>query len=438
MGRRPHPVVEHQRLVGAPRPGWATASAAWSARRPARSWCATPRRSTSTSCWWRRGACGPTARRCWSTPTTSRPTATSSGRWPARSVARALGPDVGVVVRSHVNYRSGRLHDMAALTAEAHDAGALVLWDLSHSVGVVPVELDAAGVDLAVGCTYKYLNGGPGSPAFAYVARRHQDGAAPAGGRLARPRPALRHGARLRAGARHPAGADGDAADRVDGGARGGARRLRRRGAWPTCGPRAWPSRRCFVALVADRLGGRVRAWRRRRRPPSGVARCACPIPEAYPIVQALIARDVIADFREPDLLRFGFAPLYTAVRRRVGRRRPPGGGDGRRRVGRAGLPASGPPSPEPGQHLVVEPAVGSTGPSRRPVPGGRTRSVKRPPASSTMTVRAARSHSDTTGSTATSKAPSATRQCIQKSPRPRERHTSRVRATRASPPPYS
>ncbi len=127
--------------------------------------------------------------------------------------AASLDDDVAVLALTHVDFRSGAMFDLAGLTAAAHDAGAVVLWDLCHSTGAVPVDLTAAGADLAVGCTYKYLNGGPGSPAFVWVGPHLQDSLDQPITGLVGPRRALRHATRLRAragdpahGRRHPTG----------------------------------------------------------------------------------------------------------------------------------------------------------------------------------------------------------------------------------------
>ena len=229
-------------------------------------------------------------------------------------VADAIDESVAVTMLTEVDYRTGRLHDMAALTARAHDVGAIAVWDLAHSAGAVPVHLEQADADFAVGCTYKYLNGGPGSPAFIYVAPRHADVAQPIlSGWLGHAEPFAFHRAyrpaagieRMRVGtppivALSILDAALDAWDGVDLGSLRAAsihlsdtfiREVERRCPQPDCGldlasPRDPHARGSQVSFRHD---------------------------HAYPVMQALIARGVIGDVRAPDILRFGFTPLYLS-----------------------------------------------------------------------------------------------------------------------------
>jgi kynureninase len=232
-------------------------------------------------------------------------------RWcdPA-DIADALDESVAAVELSHVDYRTGRMYDAAAITAAVHEAGALVLWDLCHSAGAVPVDLEAWDADLAVGCGYKYLNGGPGAPAFAYVHPRWHDAidqpisgwmghAAPfALERAYRPAPGV---ARLLAGTPPIVSMSAlDAAlDAFDGVSMTEVR------------AKSLALTDYVIALVEQRLsvyGVTVEVPRRHEQRGSQVC---LRHPGAYGLVQALIARGVVGDFRDPDFARFGFTPLY-------------------------------------------------------------------------------------------------------------------------------
>src|SRR5215469_4105338 len=223
----------------------------------------------------------------------------------------ALGPDVALVSLSHVAYRSGALADMARVTGLVHDAGALVLWDLCHSAGAVPVRLDASGADLAVGCTYKYLNAGPGAPAFLYVRTELQDrmsqpiwgwfgqqdqfamgpGYDPVPGieRFATGTPQIIGTAAVAEGVRLLAEA--------------GIDRLRAKGIALTS----------YLIHLADEwlvpYGFRLASPRADARRGNHVTLYH---PDAWRISQALTAAGVIGDYRTPDRLRLGPVPITT------------------------------------------------------------------------------------------------------------------------------
>ncbi|MDI2127893.1 kynureninase [Yinghuangia seranimata] len=223
-------------------------------------------------------------------------------------VLAAEGAQVAVVAYNHVDYRTGELRDLPGITRAAHDAGALVLWDVCHTVGAVPIDADAHDLDFVVGCTYKYLSGGPGAPAFLYVARRLHDvfdpaltgwhghaepfamepGYRPADG-ISRARigtPPLLNMLALEAAVRVFAETD-TAAIRA----------------------KSLALTDLFIACV-DELGLEVATPREHARRGSQVA---VRHDEAHPIMAALIDRGVIGDIRPPDILRFGFNALYVS-----------------------------------------------------------------------------------------------------------------------------
>ncbi|RJE79295.1 kynureninase [Paracoccus sp. JM45] len=224
-------------------------------------------------------------------------------------VADAIDKDVAVLMITEVDYRTGRRHDMKALTAKAHAAGALTVWDLAHSAGAVDVDLTGANADFAVGCTYKYLNGGPGAPAFIWTHPRHAEAAQPI----------------LQGWMGHTAPFAFD----LDYRPAGGIDRMRV-GTPPVIAMTAleaaldvWDGvdmtdlRARSVQLSEAFIAG-VEAncpdvtLHSPRDPQHRGSQVGFRHPHAYAVMQALIAQGVIGDFRAPDVLRFGFAPLYN------------------------------------------------------------------------------------------------------------------------------
>lgn len=219
-----------------------------------------------------------------------------------------LDDDTAVVAIGAVDYRTGELWDSAALTAQIHDHGALALWDLAHAAGVVPFDLDGIGADAAVGCSYKYLNGGPGAPAWIYLPTEHQgaadlpltgwhghaspfdlaDSFTPAVG-IERARIGTPHLLSMLALEAALDVFDDAPLDALR------AKSLQLTQLAIDCTDSFLPSLSVVTPRDADRRGGQV----------------ALRHPDAYAIVQALIARGVIGDFRAPDIVRLGFAPLY-------------------------------------------------------------------------------------------------------------------------------
>ncbi len=229
-------------------------------------------------------------------------------------LAQAIDADTAVLMLTHVNFRTGAMHDMQALTRAAHDAGALAIWDLAHSAGAVPVDLTNSAADFAIGCGYKYLNGGPGAPAFVYAATRHHgqhSGAAqPLYGWLGhaspfefsptyRPAPGIRQylcsSPSILAMAALEEGVDLLLETSID-----------------VIRAKSMQLTGAFLQLVTERCNvyGLSPATTR------PVDRCGSQVSlahqDGYAVMQALIARGVIGDFRTPNLMRFGFTPLYT------------------------------------------------------------------------------------------------------------------------------
>ncbi|TPG18849.1 kynureninase [Sphingomonas koreensis] len=225
---------------------------------------------------------------------------------PRAALAEALDDDTAVLLLTHVHYKTAARFDMAAWTERAHAAGALMLWDLSHSAGAVPIDLNGAGADLAVGCGYKYLNGGPGAPAYLYVAKQWQKALAnPLSGWMGHAAPfAMEDSYRSAPGIKRwlsgtpPVIGMAALETGVDVMLEADATAIAEKSA----------ALFDIMAAAGDALGLECLSPRDPARRGSHISfRHA----EAYELCQALIAAGVIGDFRDPDILRLGLTPLY-------------------------------------------------------------------------------------------------------------------------------
>jgi len=228
----------------------------------------------------------------------------------AEALEDQLDESVAVLMLTHVNFRSASVHDMQRLTRLAHDKGVLVIWDLAHSAGVLPLQLDSWEVDFAVGCTYKYLNAGPGAPAFLYVAQKHlAQVQQPLSGWMGHQTPfefsPTYHGAsgikKFLTGtpsviAMSVLDAALDVFNDVD---------------IQEVYDKAGALAQLFVELATQTPALSALTLVSPVAPSQRGAQLAWQHPQAYAICQALIARGVIGDFRAPDVLRLGFSPLY-------------------------------------------------------------------------------------------------------------------------------
>jgi kynureninase len=226
-------------------------------------------------------------------------------------LATAIDANTAVAMITHVNYRTGYMHDMAAVTDLIHRAGALAVWDLAHSAGAVPVDLNGVGADYAVGCTYKYLNGGPGSPAFVWVPKRHQNAfSQPLSGWWGHKKPFDMNPAyqpdegigRFLCGTQ-PVVSMALVECGLDVFLQTDMAALRRK---------SLALSDLFIKLVETRCGKFPLQLVTPREHAQRGSQASFAHPNGYEVMQALIARGVIGDYREPHVLRFGFTPLYT------------------------------------------------------------------------------------------------------------------------------